>query len=212
MALIYLLFLFSIICISSLIGAIAIAFTSYFYYSIALVMPACLSFLLLTIVFYKLSRNCLNYKIDNYYHFEKYIDKHNIIKFKYENKKWILDDEKFVLEFSFKKEFIFQKSYILAFLVRNLRYKYIKNQKPIACLFKKKFKISNNEKIIAIFIKDNKTKQYVISNNGRSKYTFLSREITKSKFACHLYYTHFNNEYLSVIENVNERFWDEYMK
>lgn len=78
------------------------------------------------------------------------------------------------------KGFIFKKSFIRAFVIRQIRYKTVSNKMKISKLFSINLKCEcKYDKLYLVINNDS----YLIASNGISKNTFLSAEISKSKFA-----------------------------
>lgn len=104
----------------------------------------------------------------------------NEITFVYEKGVWrCLNDENILLDL---RGYLFQKSYLISYVIRNFRYKRISKRKPFTDLFKKKYYIKKDLNFYIVFIKNNKTIKKHIIINGFSVLNFLSKEITRSPF------------------------------
>lgn len=106
------------------------------------------------------------------------------------------------------KGFLLKKSFIRAFVIRQIRYKTISNKLKISKLFSLKLKCRYKYEKLFLIIDNHK---YLIQSNGISKNTFISSEISKSKYAA--MYSSMRTFYDSnVIQEVNEKIYLEYYK
>lgn len=106
------------------------------------------------------------------------------------------------------KGFILKKSFIRAFIVRQIRYKTVSNKLKISKLFSIRLKCKC--KYDKLYLVINKHK-YLIFSNNISKNTFLSSEISKSKFAA--MYNSVRTYFASnVVEKINEKIYLDFYK
>ena len=160
------------------------------------------------------------FRIWFYYRCKKYIDLNkNIIKINYfiktNNKKegticFNSFDGKYLcknnngefIKFDLKG-FLLKKSFIRAFVVRQIRYKVVSNKLKISKLFLLKLKGKYKYDKLYLIIDNHK---YLVFSNGVSRNTIISSEISKSKYGS-LYNsvrTYFGG---NVVEEVNERIY-----
>ena len=104
--------------------------------------------------------------------------------------------------------FICKKSFIRAFIVRQIRYKAVSNKLKISKLFSLNLKCKcRHDKIYLVINNHN----YLIYSNDVSKNTFLSSEISKSKLAA--MYSSIRNYFASnVVEEISEKIYLDYYK
>ena len=94
---------------------------------------------------------------------------------------WICEHKDGHIKLNLGKYF-FQKSYIISFVIRNLRYPFINEKLPLeylfwnVCLFEEPFNLK------LILINKNKKFEKLIVKNGVSKYGFIGTRITFSPF------------------------------
>lgn len=104
--------------------------------------------------------------------------------------------------------FIFKKSFIRAFIVRQIRYKSVSNKLKISKLFSIKLKCKCKYDKIYLVINNH---NYLIFSNNVSKNTFLSSEISKAKFAA--MYSSIRHYFASnVVKSINEKIYLDYYK
>lgn len=200
----------SIIDVLSFILTIILLFTPIFFYSIVSFFVMLILYLLISIIFFKYTNKQFQKEKENLISFKlsKCLQKENnnfIIEFHYKNNKWINkknESIKFLLD-----NYLFKKSFIIARIIRELRYPIVSNQIYLSKLFNFNLKINNINNLTIRFIKENKIKEFNIVENNISKNTILSREISKSKYF-HLF---MNNrsyyEYLKKITKINENIY-----
>ena len=87
--------------------------------------------------------------------------------------------------------YAFEKSYLISYVIRNLRYPLISNKKPFKYLFANRFFIKKNMNVKLIIINKNKRTEKMIVKNGISKYGFIAKHISFAPF------------YLSGLSNEN---------
>lgn len=104
--------------------------------------------------------------------------------------------------------FLFKKSFIRAFVIRQIRYKTISNKLRISKLFSLKLKCGCRYENLFLVVDNHK---YLILSNGVSKNTCISSEISKSKYSA-MYSSMRTFIDSNVIEEVNEKIYLDYYK
>ena len=92
---------------------------------------------------------------------------------------------------------MFQKSFLISYVVRNLRYPLISNKLPLKCLFANKYFIKKQLHVKLELIDGDKKSEKIIVNNGVSRYGFIAKRITFSPF----YLSAFSNRHYNVTRN-----------
>lgn len=206
----FFLIILSIINILFLFFGIFLIFTPYYYYSILLIFIAMVSYLLISIIFFKYTNKQLKIEENTLKSFKlsKCIYKENdnkIIGFKLYNNKWVsVKDDNLIFDL---ENYLFKKSFIIARIIRELRYPVISNQLSLSKLLNLKLKINNFDKLIVRFIDENDIKEYVLVNKNISRNTILSQAISKSRYYEHYLSNRFYNEYMKKIEQINENIY-----
>lgn len=192
--------LLSILCIF-------LIFTSFFYYSIAIFFIIMVLYLIISITFFKYTNRQLKKEQHNLMSFKliKCIRKEkgvNVIEFKLKNNKWVNEKDESI---SFTLDnYLFKKSFIIARIIRELRYPIVSNQLVLAKLFNLKLKINDIDNLIVKFIDSNGSKEYVLVKEYISKNTILSQVISKSKYYDLYLSNRSYNKYMKKIEKINE--------
>lgn len=114
-----------------------------------------------------------------------------------------------IIEFNFN-HYLFKTSFIKAYLIRNLQYKYISQKKPISSLMRYTVNLKDIDSLDLIIVKGNKSKLIKICRNGISKNTILSREITKSHFYKSYISAVIYKEFMESVITINERIYDHF--
>lgn len=111
----------------------------------------------------------------------KHLDQeNNSLNFIYENHGYIL--KLFDYEYKFDlKPCILKKSFLISFIVRNVRYETISETMPLYNLYRRTLKVKRYRNIIISFTKNNKKKEYYVVKEGVSRYTFLAQFVTLIK-------------------------------
>lgn len=104
--------------------------------------------------------------------------------------------------------FILKKSFIRAFIIRQIRYKAVSKKLKISKLFSIKLKCKCKYDKINLVINNH---SYLIYLNGVSKNSFLSSEISKAKFAS-MYNSTRNYFTSNRVEVINEKIYLDYYK
>lgn len=205
-----LLIIFSIFNILLLISGIGFIFTSYYYYSIAIFVLVMIVHLFISIIFFKYTNQILekekhilkSFKLTKCIHKENEI---NIIEFKLNNNKWVSNKDE-SLSFTIDN-YLFRKSFIIARIIRELRYPIVSNQLNLSQLLNLKLKIDNIDNLIVRFDYGNDVKEYILVKEYISKNTMLSRAISKSRY----YDLYLSNrsyyKYMKKIEKINENIY-----
>lgn len=197
----------SIISILLLILGIYIIFTTLHYYSVAIFIVVILLYLLIYIFFSKYTNRQLEKEkqVLKYLKLTKCICNENgvnIIKFKLKNNKWICEkDEKisFILD-----NYLFKKSFIIARIIRELRYPLVSNQLHLSKLLNRKLKINKINNLIVRFSNENHINEYVLVKKYISKNTILSQAVSKSRYYDLYFGNRFYVRYMKKIEKINE--------
>ena len=140
-----LLIFLSIANIAITIAFAGIWFTNYYYYAPALLFLACLVYLLIAITFFKWTNKELEKQKStllsanlNINKIKDCFDKTAIIEFERNNGKWICKNDEIVLDL---QGYLFQKSFIIAWIVRSIRYGTVSSQLEIIKLLNMNLKI-----------------------------------------------------------------------
>jgi hypothetical protein len=129
----------------------------------------------------------------------------SIIGFKLYDNKWIsVKDDNLIFNL---ENYLFKKSFIIARIIRELRYPVISNQLNFSKLLNLKLKINKTDKLIVRFINGDNVKEYVLVNESISKNTIISRAVIKSRYYGHYLSDRSYNEYMKKIEQPNENIY-----
>ena len=207
-----LLIILSIVNVISIIIALAIIFTPYYNYSIVLVLISMLLYLIIFIIFSKNTNKQLEKEKEkenlkklklNRCIFKE--DGTNVIVFYLKNNQWTnYKDENIVFDLN---GYLFKKSFIIARIVRELRYPIVSNQLYLAELLNFKLRIKKYDNVIVRFIDGKKIKEIHIVKSYISKNTFLSRAISESKYYDNYLFSRSYFKYMKVIEKINENIY-----
>lgn len=205
-----LLIILSIFNILLLISGICLIFTSFYYYSIVIFFMVMILYLFIYIIFFKHTNKILEK--------EKYILKSfklikcirkeneiNIIEFKLNNSKWVSEKDE-SLSFAIDN-YLFRKSFIIARIIRELRYPIVSNQLNLSKLLNLKLKINNIDNLIVRFDDGNDVKEYILVKEYISKNTILSRAISKSRYYDLYLSNRSYSKYMKKIEKINENIY-----
>lgn len=205
-----LLIILTIINVLFLLFSICLFFTPYYYFSIAIIVIVMSIYLLVSIMFFKYTNRQLELENDTLIALKitKIINEKNginYIEFEFKNNKWICVKDKNI---QFKLDnYLFKKSFIIARIIRELRYPIISNKLNLSKLLSYKLKITNIDNLCLRFINGNKINNYIIVKNGVSKNTILSKIISKSKYYSYYFSNEIYNRYLKKIEKINENIY-----
>lgn len=196
----------SIMIILLLSLGVFLMFTSYYYFSIAIFFIIMVLYLFISIIFFKHTNNQFEKEKDILKTFKliKCIRKENgvnIIDFKLKNNKWINEkDENLIFDLD---HYLFKKSFIMARIIRELRYPIVSNQLNLSKLFNLKLKINNIDNLIVRFVGKNDIKEYVLVKEYISKNTILSQAISKSRYYDVYLSNRSYSKYMKKIEKIN---------
>lgn len=110
-------------------------------------------------------------KNDNYFEI-LFVKKDNV---------WICENNLLLVKLNLKG-YAFEKSYLISYAIRNLRYTLISNKREIKYLFTNKLFIKKNFNVKLTMINENKRVEKMIVKNGISRYGFLPKHITFAPF------------------------------
>lgn len=168
-----------------LVACLFISFSQYYYYSILLFVIGLILYIIeycfFNIYTMKYPRNdMVEFENFDYKKAIKKEDKLNLIIFVNDHGIWNCVYSNKIIRLDLRG-YLFQKSYLRAFVIRNLRYTSISNKKPLKYLFKKKFYSKYN---YDIFLKTISKKSNVVKIvcKGVSINTLLSLMINKSRY------------------------------
>ena len=205
-----LLIILSIMNILLLISGVFLLFTSYYFFSIAIFFAIMILYLFISIIFFKQTNKQLEKERNTLKSFKliKCIDRENgvnIIEFKFNNGKWINEKNEdliFALD-----NYLFKKSFIIARIIRELRYPIVSNQLILSKLLNLNLKINNIDNLIVRFVDGNDIKEYVLVNKCISKNTILSRAISKSRYYDLYLSNRSYSKYMKKLKKINENIY-----
>ena len=108
----------------------------------------------------------------------------------------------FILE-----NYLFKKSFVIARIIRELRYPIVSNRLILSKLLSLKLKINNLDNLIVRFVNKNKIKEYVLVREYISRNTILLRAISKSRYYDLYLSNRSYSEYMKKIEKINENIY-----
>ena len=160
-----------------------------------------MSFLFGSVIFYKITNKYPLNNISEYYtkKFKKLLIKTEgiyVIRFIKKNGLWVCENNSQIIKLNLGK-YLFQKSFLISYVVRNLRYPLISNKLPLKCLFANKYFIKKQLHVKLELIDGDKKSEKIIVNNGVSRYGFIAKLITFSPF----YLSAFSNRHYNVTRN-----------
>lgn len=205
-----LLIVLSLLNILLLISGVCLVFTTVYYYSIAIFFMVMILYLFISIIFFKHTNKKLETEkhILKSFNLIKCIRKENginVIEFKLKNNKWVSEKDE-SLSFDINN-YLFRKSFIIARIIRELRYPIVSNQLNLSKLLNFKLKINNIDNLIVKFDDGNDIKNYILVKEYISQNTILSRAISKSRY----YNLYLSNrsyyKYMKKIEKINENIY-----
>lgn len=173
-----------VLCVLSVTNVVEVSF-------IPFLMLAIATFLVFAILFYKRANRFPLNDISEYDKFDwrKFLnntDDNNIVLFEKIAGVWVCGngEKKVTLDLT---GYLFPKSYLISYVVRNLRYPLISKKLPLKYLFQNSFPIKKKIDIRLVVIDGHKRKEITIVKNGVTKYGFVSQQITLSAFYWHLF-------------------------
>lgn len=154
--------------------------------AIIFLIPSLCSPLLSCLVFYRTTNkyplnNLSEYHIEN---FEDLFVKENdvyVIKFIKENRVWVCANEAKKVKLNLGT-YLFQKSYIISYVIRNVRFPLVSGIRPLKSFLENKFLIRERIDLKLVLINGKKKYEKLIIKKGISEYGYLAREITYSPF------------------------------
>ncbi len=196
MILVFILFVASIVffvlCVLSVFNVIGVHY-------IPLGFASMMTFLFGHMLFFKKTNKFPQNDISEYCKFDwiKFvtnINDNNVICFEKQAGVWVCDngERKVVLDLT---GYPFQRAYLISYVVRNMRYKFISQKLPLKYLFQYSFPINKRIDIKLLLIDGNRRKKITVVKKGISKYSFMARQITLSAFYYHLFS---NESYQSI--------------
>lgn len=199
----------SIINIIVLSILVIIIFTPFYEYSIALGFISIVLYLVVSITFFKYTNKTLKKEKNNLIllsinKIKSSVEGTSVIEFERIGNKWICKkDDNILLDL---QGYLFQKSFIMAWIIRNIRYSSISNQLKLIKLLNFKLKVKNNENLKIRFMVGTKCKEYLIVENYISKNSILTRSIIKSKYyLCFL--SAYSLKYMKEVKRINEKIY-----
>lgn len=103
------------------------------------------------------------------------------IRFVKKDNNWVCENNSLVVKLNLNG-YAFEKSYLISYVIRNLRYPLISEKKPFKYLFTNRLCIKDNINVKLIIINKNKIFEKMIVKNGVSRYGFIAKYITISPF------------------------------
>lgn len=160
-----------------------------------------ISFLIGYIVFHRHTNNYPRNDLSDYYirNFKKILSKKDNyfeIKFVKNNNNWICENNSQLVKLDLNG-YAFEKSYLISYVIRNLRYPLISNKQPFKYLFVNRFFIKENMNVKLIIINGNKRTEKMIVKNGISRYGFIAKHISFAPF----YLSGLSNRHYQSIRN-----------
>lgn len=170
----------------------------------------CILFIFFQIWFYHRCRKYINLnktivKIDNF--IQKRGNNEGYIIFSSTKNIYSCEGKNSTINFNLEG-FIFKKSFIRAFIIRQIRYKTITNKLKISKLFSRKLKCKCKYDKIYLIINNHK---YLIYSKNTSINTFLSSEISKAKFAA-MFISFRSYFFCNEVKEINEKIYLDYYK
>ena len=194
-------------CMLLFIASIGLLFTPYYYYFVAALILSLMVYLSVTVAFYRYTNRITNRLKDVLLLFsansmaKRFSDEHIII-FEKKEGEWICQsDPSIILNLN---GYLFEKSFILAWIIRNLRYRTISDRQPLKRIYSFQHPIKRFKKVMVRFIDKGKPFDYIIVKNGVSRHTILTRAITKARFCLDLSGRYSATRFKDV-ESINEK-------
>lgn len=206
----YILIVLSLINVPFICSAILLLFTPWYYYSTAFAFLSMVLYLTIAIIFCKYTNKYLKKEKENLKSFRlsKSVDKTNtvyVIDFVYVDNKWVCKQNNriaFALD-----GYLFKKSFIIARVVREVRYSTISNQIKLIKLLNFRLKINNFDNLMIRFTDNNKIKEFWVVKNHISQNTVLSKAISKSNYYGYFFNANDTLRYLKITKKINEELY-----
>lgn len=103
------------------------------------------------------------------------------IRFVKKDNNWVCENDSLSVKLNLNR-YAFEKSYLISYVIRNLRYPLISEKKPFKCLFTNRLFIKDNFNVKLTIINGSKIFEKMIVKNGISRYGFIAKQITISPF------------------------------
>ena len=160
-----------------------------------------MSFLFGSVIFYKITNKYPLNNISEYYtnKFKNLLIKTEgiyVIRFIKKNGLWVCENNSQIIKLNLGK-YLFQKAFLISYVVRNLRYPLVSNKLPLKCLFANKHFIKKQLHVKLELLDGDKKSEKIIVNNGVSRYGFIAKQITFSPF----YLSALSNRHYNVTRN-----------
>lgn len=178
--------LFFISCISLISFVFMLLLNIHNAFMYILIFLSMISFFGAIIVFYRNTNKYPKNNLSDYYtnQFTSLLNKKKgfyLIRFEKKDGIWTFESDSSLLKLNLDG-YLFPHSYLISFVVRNLRYSYISDRLPFRNLFKNKFFLKAGLNVKLEIIDGNRKKEKMVVQNGISKYGFIAKNITFSPF------------------------------
>lgn len=195
-----------VITILVLLTAIVFLFTPLYPYSIAVfVLGAILDLLALTLFYKYIAKSIDKQKEKLLIRIKNRVYDSDTIVFEKKNGKWICEKDS---DIAFDLNgYLFQKSFITAWITRNIRYSTVSNRLKLIKLLSFRLKVKSHKNLRVSFINGTKRKDYCLVKNYVSRHTILTRAINKSKY--HERFGRYTFNYMKRVHTVNEKIYLE---
>ena len=170
-------------------------------------------FLLISMAFFqkytkKYPRNPFeDFKVKNIKQYIKYDCENNyVIEFELKNGVWECENNNLKIKMDLKG-YLFQKSFIIAYVIRQQRYKLTNGKRKVSLLRESKVSLLDfkHRNLFVLLKYNNKNEKIQIVYNGVSKHTSLSRLITAAPNLFDTPYQSARYEYFSCNEEIYRR-------
>lgn len=190
-----------------------LVFTPYYPYFIAFFVLFLLVYLLIFTFFSRYTNKTMCKQKENLLmisniNIKSLINDKGFIEFEKIDGKWVNKQDTTIV-FNLQG-YLFQKSFIMAWLIRNIRYKAVSNKLKLIKLLNFKLKIPFYKELKIRFISPKKTKEKIIVLNYISKNTLLTKSINKSRY--YKFFGRYSVKTMMEIEFINEKVFLEYYK
>lgn len=174
--------------IGLLMITIGLVFSPYYYYAVLTFFFFCVFFLSVLVIFRvntrKYPRNTgAEFTQVEIHKVQKMIHGAYHLFFRKEHGVWICEynDDKICLDL---QQYLFQKSFICAYVTRQLRYPWIHKKRPLADLFRYRFMLPDyqNKDLFVHFTSKKGEKKIKVVKQGVSHFNFLTQGITEALF------------------------------
>lgn len=198
-----------VLCVLSIFGIIGVNYIPFMMLTIVTLLFGIIAFYKKTSKFPQ--NDVSEYDKFNWKKFVTNIDGSNIIIFEKKDGIWVCDNGDLVVRLDLSG-YLFQRAYLISYVIRNLRYPLISDKKPLKYLFANTFSIKKNVDIKLVTIDGTKRKEKTIVKNGISRYGFLPRQITLAAFHLHLYSNYSYQRIRRLKTNIDENKYKNFYK